>query len=169
VSVQLMISGTDFAEVASVLTGGGRDVPRQLQKDLRQAARPMVRAMQAAIVDVGMTTEVRTGTAVGLRGSGGGGLRAAIAGAVRVRPTSVGAIIDVDTGSLGDRQNLPALIDGQGRWRHPVLGNRRAWVTQWANPTGWFTKTALRHGASVLHYQQGRSDMYLNRLAARLR
>lgn len=162
-----MISGTNFADVASVLSGGGRTIPRQLQKDLRQAARPMVRDMQSAIINVGMTVEVRTGTAVGLRGSGGG-LRAAIAGAVRVRPTSVGAIVDVDTGSLGDRENLPALIDGQGRWRHPVLGNRNAWVTQWANPTGWFTRTAQRHGATILHYQQGRSDAYLNRLASRL-
>lgn len=167
-SVRLLISGTDFSETADVLRGGGRDVSRSLQRDLRKAAQPMVRAMQSAIVNVGMTTEVRTGTAVGIRGSGGG-LRAAIAGAVRVRPTSVGAIVDVDTGSLGDRENLPALIDGQGRWRHPVLGNRNAWVTQWANPTGWFTKTALRHGATVLHYQQGRCDFYLNRLAARIR
>lgn len=166
--MRLMIQGTNFSEVADVLRGGGQDIPRSLQRDLRKAARPMQRAMQEAIIDVSMTVETRTGTAAGLPSTSGGGLRAAIAGAVRIRPTSVGAIIDVDTGSLGNRENLPSLIDGQGRWRHPVLGNRRAWVTQWANPTGWFTRTAVQHGAVILHYQQGRSDFYMNRLASRL-
>ena len=166
--MRLMVQGTNFAHVAEVLRGGGQSIPRDLQRDLRKAARPMQRAMQRAIIDVSMTTEVRTGTAVGLPSTSGGGLRAAIAGAVRIRPTSVGAIIDVDTASLGDRQNLPALIDGQGRWRHPVLGNRYAWVTQWASPTGWFTQTAVRHGAVILHYQQGRSGYYMNRLAGQL-
>ena len=166
--MKLMVQGTNFALVADVLRGGGRDIPRSLQRDLRKAAKPMQRAMQQAIVDVTMTTQVKNGTAVGLPSTSGGGLRAAIAGAVQIRATSIGALIDVNTGSLGNRENLPALIDGQGRWRHPVLGNRRAWVSQWANPTGWFTKTAVSHGAVVLHYQQGRSDYYMNRLAATL-
>lgn len=163
--MRLSVTGTDFAQVAQILAS--QQIPRQVQRDLAKAARPMQRAMQRAILDVSMTVEVRDGSAVGLAGSGGG-LRAAIAGAVRVHTTATGALIDVETGALGDRQNLPALIDGQGRWRHPVLGNRRAWVTQWANPTGWFTKTAVSHGALIVHYADGRADAYLNRLAAQL-
>lgn len=166
--MKLMVQGTNFAHVAEVLRGGGQEIPRSLQRDLVKAARPMRRAMQSAIIDVTMTVSQRNGSAAGLPSTSGGGLRSSIAGAVRIRATSIGAVIDVDTGSLGDRENLPALIDGQGRWRHPVLGNRRAWVTQWANPTGWFTKTAVEHGAVILHYQEGRSDWYMNRLAARL-
>lgn len=166
--MRLMVQGTNFAHVAEALAGGGAEIPRSLQRDLVKAARPMQRAMQAAIIDVSMTVSQRNGTAAGLPSTSGGGLRASIAAAVRIRPTSIGAIIDVNTGSLGNRENLPALIDGQGRWRHPVLGNRYAWVTQWASPTGWFTKTAVSHGATILHYQQGRSDYYMNRLAGRL-
>ncbi|MEU3346419.1 hypothetical protein ABZ723_15815 [Streptomyces sp. NPDC006700] len=25
--------------------------------------------------------------------------------------------------------------------RHPVFGNRRRWATQWARPTGWWSRT----------------------------
>lgn len=163
--MRLTVMGTNFDHVAKVLSS--QQIPRQVQHDLVKAAKPMVRAMQSAILDVSMTVSQRNGSAVGLAGSGGG-LRAAIAGAIRVRPTASGVLITVDTGALGDRSNLPALIDGQGRWRHPVLGNRRAWVTQWANPTGWFTKTAQTHGAVIVHYMDGRSDYYCNRLAAQL-
>ena len=30
----------------------------------------------------------------------------------------------------------------EGTWRHPVMGNRHAWVTQTVSPAGWFTTTA---------------------------
>lgn len=164
----LTITGTDFGRVAHELATAGRMIPQRFRRDLAQAARPMVRDMQRAIIDVSMSSSYLDGSAAGMRGSGGGGLRASIAGALQTRPSGSGVTVTVNVGGLGSRRNLPALIDGQGRWRHPVLGNYNAWVSQYASPTGWFTRTAERHHALILNYQEGRCAGYMNNLAASL-
>lgn len=166
--MRLSIEGTDFGRVASVLQSGGAGLSPEISRDVRQAARPMVRAMRQAIMGVSMTVSQRDGSAVGLAGTSGGGLRSSIAASVRVRPNGVGVIIDVDTGALGSRAKLPAVIDTPGRWRHPTLGNRRAYVTQWASPSGWFSRTAQAHGAVVVVQVEGKVGQYVRRVAAHL-
>lgn len=40
------------------------------------------------------------------------------------------------------QKKLPAYMDGQGRWRHPVHGNNGNWVGQKGDP--WFTPVINR-------------------------
>ncbi|MGW3166983.1 hypothetical protein ACWC9Q_29815 [Streptomyces sp. NPDC001142] len=54
---------------------------------------------------------------------------------------SPGARVWMDRARLpADLWNMPWVIES-GRVRHPVFGNRRRWVTQWARPTGWWSRT----------------------------
>lgn len=49
-----------------------------------------------------------------------------------------------------DQRRLPKHMN-YGRWRHPVFGDRDAWVTQTALPVGWFDETfdGMKRGVSA--------------------
>lgn len=128
---------------------GGRRLEQNLHRRVRRAAEPTHTALQNAI---------RT---VPIRGPGGGatrrragddgrahrtvGLRESIARAIRISVRStqpVGARIWIDRGRLpADQRSLPDRID-DGRWRHPVFGNRSVWVNQYGRP--WWGVTLRR-------------------------
>lgn len=128
---------------------GGRRLEQNLHRRIRRAAEPTRDALQRAI---------RTNP---IRGTGGGGtrrragddgrahrvtgLREAIARAVRVSVRTTGnpgARIWIDRSRLpADQRSLPDRID-EGRWRHPVFGNRKRWTTQHSRP--WWGATLRR-------------------------
>lgn len=74
-------------------------------------------------------------------GSGSTGFRAGLAAATLVRPVANGIQFYVNGAAVGRGlrgHRLAMLSDTElaPRWRHPVYGNREAWVTQQGQP--WF-------------------------------
>src|SRR3954465_6065620 len=50
-------------------------------------------------------------------------------------PTRPGVIVWVNPARMpAGEQSLPGLLDGQGRWRHPVFGNTSVWRGQRSHP-----------------------------------
>jgi hypothetical protein len=81
------------------------------------------------------------------------GLRNSTARAVRtqVKSSKRSATVRIRVqGSLlpPDQRDLPSYMNS-GRWRHPVMGNRRVWVTQTTSPRRWFDAPMSRHGGTI--------------------
>lgn len=107
----------------------GKGLRRELRKNITQAVKPMQAAVQSKAEAIPTT------------GSGHTGLRAAIAKATRIR-TSVSQKAQVTLEVAPSRmpsgqRSLPARMDGRGRWRHPVFGNRNVWVNQASHQYFW--------------------------------
>ncbi|KAA6211775.1 hypothetical protein [Streptomyces filamentosus] len=124
---------------------GGPRLRANFARRIRRAAEPMHADLQSAIRNVNITPG---------RGPRTGGpspttrpLRATIAEAIRISVrtgANPGARVWVDKSLLpSDLRNMASVIN-EGRIRHPVYGNRRKWVTQWASPPWWDT-TVNRH------------------------
>jgi hypothetical protein len=70
----------------------------------------------------------------------GGGLRQTVASATKMQVIARGVRFYVDSKRLPvDQRTLPARLDSQKGWRHPVFGNRSQWVDQKGGP--WFVET----------------------------
>lgn len=129
---------------------------KALTKRLRAEMDPTVREVQAAVLAVqsrgvrGNSTRRRTEIYTQRRARGRAtahGLRASIARGVRSRVSytgrQIGAKIFIDSSALPySQRKLPKYLDGQGRWRHPVWGNRDRWVGQTGQP--YFDTTIRR-------------------------
>lgn len=145
-SVQITGTGQLLELQRRLRAAGNENLRASMQRRTRRAAEPLRDDLQ------------RTVRALQIRSQGGTGprrpspttrpLRAAIAAAIRisVRTTgSPGARVWVDRTSLPpDLRNMPDLLNS-GRIRHPVFGNRHAWVTQWVTPAPWWDSTVRRH------------------------
>jgi hypothetical protein len=87
-------------------------------------------------------------------GQGGIGLRSSIANSLVLSVSGGGASPAIKIRAVPGRMpgrntgSLPAAVD-KGYWRHPVMGNRKVWAGQAANPPGWFTKTGPKHFTEV--------------------
>lgn len=124
---------------------GGENIRSSMHRRIRRAAEPLRDDLQDTIRGLRISSPGRT--------VGGGAspttrpLRATIADAVRISVrtgSSPGATVWVDKGRLPpDLKRMPDVIN-EGRIRHPVFGNRRRWVTQWASPP-WWDSTVRQH------------------------
>lgn len=143
-SVRILGTGQLITMSRRLRAAGGPRLRSNFARRIRRAAEPLHRDLQQAIRRQPLVSE-------GRRSGGHGGptpttrpLRATLAGAVRISVRSSanpGARVWVDKGRLPpDLRNMPWVID-EGRVRHPVFGNRRRWATQWARPSGWWTRT----------------------------
>lgn len=113
--------------------------------DLKAAARALRRNADAKELRKEFTKAIRDELrpAVGaVRAAYGGGkhLRPALAKATRMEVRTAGrhagARIRVDGRRMFPRGgSLPAMYEGEKRWRHPVFGNRDIWVSQKGRPT----------------------------------
>jgi hypothetical protein len=135
----------------------GSDVRKQLTKRLRGAAKYALDDTKRAVMAVNSRgikggAHARRERAYRLnRPKGrviGHGLRETVARSLKTRIKysgfTVGLRIYSDTRVMTNRQKrLPYYLDGQGRWRHPVFGNRNVWVGQLGQP--YFYKTLDRH------------------------
>lgn len=172
--VDIQITGVEWARAAAAIKSLDREIFRDLSREIGRIAKPMVDDMREAVQatsssasgggSISSATASRAAfTLSRSRGAltvrkftgivGRSGLRAAVARSVQVqRRTSgstAGVRIKANPGSMpADQRKLPAYMD-EGRWRHPVLGNRSAWVTQTVSPSGWFTDTAAKSGGKV--------------------
>lgn len=142
------ITGTgQLIELQRRLRAAGHDNLRQsMQRRVRRAAEPLRDDLRSTVRGLRISGQ-------GARGRGGASpttrpLRASIADAIRisVRTTgTVGARVWVDKKALPpDLRGMPHTLN-DGRWRHPVYGNRRRWVTQYATPSPWWDATVRRH------------------------
>lgn len=99
--------------------------------ELQRAASPVLAAVRAKVGSADFPGVPSKG------GSGSTGLRAHLASSTSTRPMGAGVRFVV---ADPRGQQLARLTDGKGgRWRHPVFGNRNAWVTQ--KPDPWFHVT----------------------------
>ncbi|MGW6418847.1 hypothetical protein [Streptomyces sp. NPDC055055] len=146
-NVQIVGTGQLIDLSRRLKTAGGSRLKANFTRRIRRAAEPMHHDLKDAIRSVNITAPGRA------QGSRGGPspttrpLRATIAEAVRLSVrtgANPGARVWVDKSLLpSDLRNMASVIN-EGRIRHPVYGNRRRWVTQWASPPWWDT-TVARH------------------------
>jgi len=142
-SVQILGTGQLIELSRRLRTAGGPRLRANTARRVRRAAEPLQRDLQQAIRSVelpGSGRKTRGGPSPTDRP-----LRVALAGAVRISVrsgASPGARVWLDHSRLPDdiTAGLAARID-DGRLRHPVFSNRKRWATQWARPSGWWTKT----------------------------
>lgn len=145
--ISVRFTGEDRVQrMARAVADGPDHLRENLGVAVRRATRPTLRDAKRAI----MTNRI-VGYRVGgrrYRGPDGPkGLRAAIANAVAAE-VNVGSLSPrvrfvVRTYQLGDRRKLPGYIESGRRWRHPILGNRRAWASQSGQP--WFEKAISKN------------------------
>ncbi|MBP2325325.1 hypothetical protein JOF56_005710 [Kibdelosporangium banguiense] len=165
--VAVKVEGTEeFRRLAVQLKQAGRgDLRRELARAMREAAAPVVQDAQSRVQSLSVTgasggasaRAARAATALGRRKAtdraknrahARAGLRATIARSVRARVstsgTSANVRIHLNKNVLPpDQRTLPGHLN-EGRWKHPVFGNRDIWVAQSA-PPAWFDD-AMRSG-----------------------
>ncbi|MFI6347253.1 hypothetical protein [Streptomyces sp. NPDC050560] len=140
--VRILGTGQLLTLARRLEAAGGLRLRNNMTRRIRRAAEPLQRDLQRAI---------RTVQLPGTGGSRGGGrspttrpLRATLAGGIRIsvrQGANPGARVWMDKSRLPrDLKNMPWVID-TGRVRHPVFGNRSRWATQWARPSGWWSRT----------------------------
>lgn len=162
----LSIRDEDVKNLLRVMRASGRDLRRDMGKEIRRVAQPVIDDMRSEIS--GMSLPATGGKEPYSGPSGGGGITGRIAGATKVSITTGGVRIKVNTGALGNARKLPAYIDAGTTWRHPVMGNRKAWVSQTAASDGWFTKTGIRHHPQIKREVVEILMRYAAQMAARL-
>lgn len=126
---------------------GGPRLQRNFARRIRRAAEPLHHDLQATMRGLTITSpgrSVRGGPSPTTRP-----LRATIAAAIRLsvrQTTNPGARVWIDKDALPtDLRNMPSVIN-EGRIRHPVFGNKKRWVNQWARPAGWWDRTVRNGG-----------------------
>lgn len=132
------VTGQDqYKQLARRLKQAGRgDLQRRLTKEIRRAGDPGLRAVQTAWMGVDVTST---------RGGGkSSGLRARVAAATRISILGSGIRIRVEPKRVDPRygRGLSYGLNGLGRWRHPVFGNREVWADQTGQEV--FYRTLLR-------------------------
>jgi hypothetical protein len=106
--------------------GAGKEIKKQLSKEIRAAARPLVPLVRASISSIPSGHD--------------GTLRKAMAKATRLDIKTVGknaqVAVRVDGRKMPPHQgSLPAYMEGtKPRWRHPLYGNRKKWFGQPPHP-----------------------------------
>lgn len=120
-------TGPEWKRVAAALDAQDKSLGDKFRREVREAAYRLAERAQAEVMRIPATTGQHSG------------LRARVARGVGVKITGSG--VDITT-SMNERDetNLPAYLDQQTGWRHPVFGNRHVWVRQ---DTGgsWFRAT----------------------------
>lgn len=123
-------TGPEWKRVANALAQQNAQLGDKFVNDLRDAADGLAKRAEAEVMRIPATTGQSSG------------LRRRVAKGVGTKITRSGVQI---TTSMNERDevNLPAYLDSQSGWRHPVFGNRHVWVRQ---DTGgsWFRATIER-------------------------
>jgi hypothetical protein len=112
----------------------GRELRKQLRRDLRGAAKPAIPAIRSKVKSLPSRGESKR--------RGRPPLRRSVARATRLQMTArnnfVGVTVRVDPKKMPPgMHNLPAYLEGRDpfhRWRHPVFGDTDTWVQQRSRP-----------------------------------
>lgn len=159
------IDSTDIKNLAKVLRKVSPTLGREMRRAVREAARPVINDMRSEIGGNAMTA---TGTGVHAYDgpSGGGGITAKMQKNIRLRIS--GGRVRIFVPAAGSIGKIAASIDAGKAWRHPVMGNRKAWVSQTGSAAGWFTDTAHAHYPQVRADVQDALDVTARKLVAML-
>lgn len=165
------IRGTrEFRLVAARLRAAGNgELRRELGRNMRAAAEPVITAMRQAVMATDSAgvrggggqqrREFTVGRArksterIKRRAAAGRGLRATVGRTLRTKMSTGARSTRVEIRSQAklmppSQRRLPRHMN-TGKWRHPVMGNREVWVGQTVSPPGWFDRPANRGGRKI--------------------
>jgi hypothetical protein len=133
--VQIRVeTGDDLRRVSRglALLADGKELRKRFVKEVRAEVQPVLREVKAAYRAAPSQNQPNP--------RGRGDLRPILARAttlsVRTAGRNAGVTLRVDGRRMGPQMGgIPAMYEGRRRWRHPVFGNRLAWVRQDSNPT----------------------------------
>ena len=138
--VRILNTGSLLELSRRLRTAGGPRLRNTMTRRIRRAAEPLHQDLQASIRGLDIRSQGgsgRSGPSMNTRP-----LRETIANAIRISvrvSSNPGATVWIDKGRMPpDMKNIPDQLN-QGRLRHPVFGNRRRWVNQYASPPWWDT------------------------------
>lgn len=134
------------ARLKQYAEGGGKELKKQLAKEMRGLGDKIVRAEQ----DAARRTKVRgVKSSGGVRYKRGGsaagsgkGIRGPVANSIMRRNRLSGREVGVEVRASKGRmppglQKMPWNLN-RGGWRHPVFGDRSTWAAQVVSPSGFF-------------------------------
>jgi hypothetical protein len=145
--VRILNTGSLLELQRRLRAAGGENIRSSMQRRIRRAAEPLRDDLQSTMRGLTIRSQGRS-TRPGGPSPNTRPLRATIADAIRisVRTTGsgAGATVWIDKGRMPpDMKTIPGHLN-TGRLRHPVFGNKRRWVNQYASPPWWDT-TVRRH------------------------
>lgn len=166
-STGYVITSDDVKNLAKVLRKVSPELGRDMRRAIRTAARPVVQDMKSEIGGNMMNAQSRAvDPSRHFTGGGGGGITAKMERSVRIQISSGRVRIYVASAVMGSAMRVPAYIDSGAAWRHPVMGNRNAWVSQTGSAKGWFTDTSRRHFPQISRDVKNTLDDFAARVAA---
>jgi len=120
-------TGPEWKRVARALAEVDKSLQSKFDHQVRSIGEKLASRARAEVMKIPVHTSQHSG------------LRARVAHGVGVKITGHG--VDITT-SMNDKDeiNLPAYLDQQDGWRHPVYGNRHVWVRQTTGGS-WFRAT----------------------------
>lgn len=116
-----VVGADEYKQLARRLKQAGRgDLQRRLTREIRREGDPALRAVKRAWMGVDVTSDPSRG------GGRSTGLRARAAAATRVSVLGSGIRIRTESKRVDPRYGraLSYGLDGIGRWRYPIFGNR---------------------------------------------
>lgn len=151
-----IVGGGSLRDLSRRLHAAGQGgLVRELRQEIVREGRPSAAAVKGVIRALPIRGFPKAGRKAPYRGpSRPKRLRARVAAAVAVQAytgNAPGVRIFIRRGQLGADARLPDLMDGDRNWKHPIMGNRRAWVRQYSPPY-WdktLRKTLPRYGQAV--------------------
>lgn len=182
---------TDFATVSRVLKDYAPDLRKDLNREIRQAAKPVREKLRDAVKGTKASARNSRGSAYRARAahtlsrSRGeltrrkvvgalkrSGLRDSVARSIKIEVKGAGRYSGVrirqSAGGMPSDQRKLGKYMNKGSWRHPVMGNMNAWVEQKVSPPLWFDKTALLAQPRVKQDIERAVAKSINELAGRL-
>lgn len=145
---QIEIDASQFVSFYKAVSKIDPELKKALRKQLLSKTEPIVNDVRQAALSIPASREAgmtRKKKGVSL------GLRASIASSVKsdFNGTGNGAVVNIRVSRTrfmavsGKAGSLPARMEGRGRWRHPVFGNKNVWVQQKSHPFLW--TTVMKH------------------------
>ena len=137
--VRILNTGSLLELQRRLRAAGGENIRASMQRRIRRAAEPLRDDLQSTMRGLDIRSQGRR-TRPGGPSLNGRPLRETIAAAIRISVRtsgSPGASVWIDESRMPpDFKNIPHQLNS-GRLRHPVFGNRRRWVNQYATPLWW--------------------------------
>lgn len=149
-------SAAQLRRAADLLAGAKRKYVKELSVAFHDAGQETLYEIRGKVLAMNIKgrqkpgarrrfVDVRPGTSLRQR------MADAVQYEVTVRGDNPRVEFSVDSDLMGGRQgggNIPYHLESQGRWRHPVMGDRGVWTTN-VGEQGWFYNEAKAAVANI--------------------